>query len=301
MSTRHIAAAAAVLIGGAAWQLPVPPVSGDEYVSLDGHVQAEAARLGGHFAAVDVELRTRDVANLTQEQRSRRAQLMEWLRDYRDRGEFPLNDGFADMAVPIFRDDGGTLCAMAYLIDRSGRSDIVERVAASRNTAYIRELVDDPELVSWLDEWGLSAQEAGRIQPWYEPLPEGEDPDMVGTGYALVSMALAGTSLMTSWANVTNATRLSSALGFLAGSTTAAVGLARLDEGGGTRTIALANTAVGVLAVGAALHGLNSLRRDTGGAAVSEMRLGGAGLTFAPDVITVADRSRPGIVFQARF
>lgn len=288
--------AAAILCTGAAWQQS--GASG----AHETHVRAEAARLRAHFDVVDSELRARDVSMLGAQQQDRRAQLIEWLRDYRREGRFPLNDRYAEAAVPIFRDADGTLCAMAYLIDRSGRGDIVDRVAASRNTAYIRDLVDDPELVAWLDAHGLSANEAGRVQPAYNPpQPPEADPDYVGTGYALASMALAGTSLATTYANIAAGTRLSGVLGLVAGGTTTLAGVLRLDEDGGTESIAVANTVVGVFAMGAALHGLRSLGRDGGQRAANEMRVGRADLTITPDVINVADRSRLGLVFQARF
>jgi hypothetical protein len=60
---------------------------------------------------------------------------------------------------------------MAYLIDRSGRRDLVDRVAATRNNAFIAELADDSALRAWLDSVGLSVTEAARIQPSYPPEP----------------------------------------------------------------------------------------------------------------------------------
>ena len=71
------------------------------------------------------------------QQRKRRHELIHWLTSYRDGGEFPHNDGVAVQPIPIFRDDRDVLCAMAYLISRSGHVDIVNRVAATRNFAYI--------------------------------------------------------------------------------------------------------------------------------------------------------------------
>lgn len=297
MSVRYVAGAATILLAGAAWQHQPAPVR-----SAETHVQAESVRLLAHFDAVDAELRARDVSHMSAAQQERRAQLVEWLGDYRNGGAFPLNAGFADTAVPIFRDTGGRLCAMAYLIARSGRADIVDRVASARNTAYIRDLVDDPELVAWLDEWGLAEDEAARIQPAYSPQPSPDaDADNLSADYALVSMALAGTSLVSTWVNVTDATRASAVLGLLAGGTTAVAGLMRLDDGGATRTVAAANTAVGVLTIGAAIYGFNALRGDGRDSGVSEIRLPGADLTVAPDVINIADRARLGVVFQARF
>ena len=151
--------AAGMLAGGAlpASALPIPEIPA-------GH--REVARLRAHFDSVDAELRDASPAGLTAVQRSNRARLIGWLRQYRDAGVFPRNDRF-EAPTPIFRDARGTLCAMAYLIERSGRGDLVDRVAATRNYAFIPDLADDPALVRWLDSAGLSVAEAARIQPSY--------------------------------------------------------------------------------------------------------------------------------------
>ena len=71
--------------------------------------------------------------------------------------------------MPFFRDGHGAFCAMAYLIERSGRRDLVDRIASTRNNAFIAELANDPALRVWLDSVGLSVTEAARIQPTYRP------------------------------------------------------------------------------------------------------------------------------------
>ena len=133
------------------------------------HRQLEVARLRAHFDSVDAELRQAATRDLSPAQRAARATLIGWLREYREAGSFPLNDRFSDRAMPFFRDSRGVLCAMAYLIDRSGRHDLVNTVAATRNNAFIPELAGDPELRTWLEGAGLSVAEAARIQPFYEP------------------------------------------------------------------------------------------------------------------------------------
>jgi hypothetical protein len=295
MRKAHLAFAIAILLSGAAL-MELRAIAPRE-----AHVRAEIDRLRTHFDVVDTELRARDASALTPDRRARRDRLIEWLRDYRHEGEFPVNAGHADVAVPIFRDADARLCAMAYLIARSGRGDLVERIASERNMAFVRELTDDPELVAWLDDHGLTAAEAGRIQPMYGPIPEEPDNEQVSAPYALASMALSGASLVTSHANITDASRLAGILGLVAGASTAAAGVLRLDEDGGTRTIAVANTAVGVFAIGAALHGLHSMRGADGQPSASRMRVGAAELKIAPGIINVADRSRLGFVLAARF
>jgi hypothetical protein len=131
----------------------------------------EVARLRAHFDSADAELRQAKTLHLSSSQLRSRAILIAWLREYRDAGEFPQNDRFPDRAMPFFRDSRGVLCAMAYLIDRSGRGDFVDRVASTRNNAFIAELASDPAFQVWLDSVGLSVAEAARIQPTYDPGP----------------------------------------------------------------------------------------------------------------------------------
>ena len=127
----------------------------------------EMARLRAHFDSVDAELRHAKVLQFTSSQRRLRALLIGWLQEYRDAGKFPRNDRFPELAMPFFRDSYGALCAMAYLIERSGRRHLVDRIALTRNNAFIAELANDAELRVWLDSVGLSVTEAARIQPTY--------------------------------------------------------------------------------------------------------------------------------------
>jgi hypothetical protein len=219
----------------------------------------EVARLRAHFDSVDVELRQANVAHLTAAQRAARATLVGWLREYRDAGTFPQNDRFPDRSVPFFRDSYGVLCAMAYLIDRSGRGDIVEHVAATRNNGFIPELADDPELVAWLDSTGLSVGEAARIQPSYGPIPTPDD-DAVSTDYAITSILVSGAALTTVGLNLIDPNRSTGWAGVLAGSAGIIAGAVNLDGSGGTDKVAAANMIVGSGAVALGVYRLVSTR-----------------------------------------
>jgi len=129
----------------------------------------EVARLRAHFDSVDAELRHASALQLTPSRRTARATLIGWLQEYRDAGRFPRNDRFPKLAMPFFRDGHGALCAMAYLVERSGRRDLVDRIAMTRNNVFIAELANDPALRVWLDSVGVSVTEAARIQPTYAP------------------------------------------------------------------------------------------------------------------------------------
>ena len=120
---------------------------------------SEVVRLRAHFDSVDSELRAREVSRLTPSQLAQRTRLIAWLHEYRNAGIFPINDRFPDRMVPFFRDSKGTLCAMAYLIDRSGRGDIVNEVARTRNNAFIPDLATDAELAAWLESSGRNPKE----------------------------------------------------------------------------------------------------------------------------------------------
>ena len=295
-----VSTVATLSLTAAAWRAE-RPLSAHE-----AHVRSEGVRLRAHFDQVDVELRARDVSLLSPGQRANRAKLIAWLRDYREAGEFPLNDKFAG-AVPFFRDSKGTLCAMAYLIDRSGRGDIVNAVASTRNNAYIRELVDDRNLVRWLDTWGLTAAEAARIQPAYggNPccyIPPGDvNQNRVDANYALLSMGLGGSSLGTLGFNLFSPSRTSGAAGVLAGTAAIIAGLAHADDLG-DRRVARANVVAGSLAMIGGMRGLlrKADSRAQAPAPPSKQTLASEA-RIAPDLIFSPKETRVGLRMQARF
>jgi hypothetical protein len=127
----------------------------------------EAARLRAHFREVLAELRAKDLAHLSLPQRAARARRIAELERYAGAGRFPRNLDSPGVPIPYFVDANGTHCAMAHLIASTGAGELVARVAAAKNNAFIRELSADPELLSWLEEAGLTVAEAARIQPSY--------------------------------------------------------------------------------------------------------------------------------------
>ncbi len=265
------------------------------------HLRAEQSRLRAHFDSVDNELRAASVSKLSAQQRAMRVNLVSWLRDYRNAGRFPENDRFADRAMPFFRDSHGTLCAMAYLVDRSGRGDIVNRIAKTRNNAFIHELVDDPELVRWIAASGLSVDEAARIQPSYGPPPViVENGDRVRPNYALLSMGLGGTSLGSIGVNLFAPSRLSNALGFIAGAGAIAAGASRIKEGGGTRQVAIADATVGSISVVTALFS-SFWRQHRSTAAKSDVEKARSAAVISPELLVLGNKQRLGLGLHARF
>ncbi len=130
--------------------------------------EPERARIQRHLAAVETMLRMHPPAGLSEAQLRNRLARLDDLRAYREAGEFPKNLDFPDRLIPYFIDAAGVPCAVGHLIIASGHADLAEDVRRTRNHAYIRE-IDDPRLVAWLEESGLTAEEAGMIQPGYGP------------------------------------------------------------------------------------------------------------------------------------
>ena len=288
---------AAGMLGGAL-ALPrgareVPPVG----IDAPGR-RLEVARLRAHFDSVDAELRDAKALELSPTQRTSRVTLIGWLREYREAGQFPRNDRFPEIAMPYFRDSHGTLCAMAYLIDRSGRRDLVDRVASTRNNAFIAELADDPELRAWLDSIGLSVSEAARIQPTYGHTVDDEG---VSTEYALTSILVSGTSLATLGLNLITPSRSTGWAGVIAGSVGVIAGAANLDGTDGNEKVAAANMLLGVGALGTGLSRLINPRPARSVAGSSPQSAGSEGSLSISPLVPTSNGPRLGLAMQARF
>ncbi len=130
---------------------------------------AETARVRAHLLAAEQFLRARSTSGLNRTQLERRAANIAVLREYRSRGQFPHNTEFPNRRVPYFMDSEGTLCALPYLMARSGDRDLVNQVAATHNNAYVAELAGNAEVTEWLTREGLTLEEAALIQPMHGP------------------------------------------------------------------------------------------------------------------------------------
>ena len=222
----------------------------------------ETARIRAHLAAVERELRQRDVGGLTASQQAARTRNLNVLHEYWMRGVFPKNTGFPGARVPYFVDPYGTRCAMAYLIEQSGHGGLVARVATNNNNARIRDLKTDPELVAWLQENGLTAGEAARIQPAYDgPPPTTPDPSTASVGYKTTTGVAIGAGAVTLALNAARtgiSPIVTGVLGIAGGAVGLAAGGPNLDESGSRRTLGFVNVGVGTASV---VFGLYRLAR----------------------------------------
>jgi hypothetical protein len=137
-----------------------------------GSNAVETQLVRAHLERVERELREAPMPGLSPAQRERRAAALDALHSYLEAERFPTNR-VQPTRTPIFIDEDGARCAMAALIESTGQRALVARVAREHNLAHIKELAQDAELVAWLDENGLTVDEAAHIQPSYGiPDPE---------------------------------------------------------------------------------------------------------------------------------
>ena len=90
-----------------------------------------------------------------------RAVNLERLRVYLEAGEFAADE--AGRPASVFRDPEGRLCAMAYLIAASGRTDLVDHVARTNNRLQLADVTEGP-LHDWMLASGLTREEIIKIQ-----------------------------------------------------------------------------------------------------------------------------------------
>lgn len=225
----------------------------------DGARHAEVARVRAHLLGAEQVLLARNLGGISARQRDARRRCLDELRAYRQRGIFPHNHGQLHRRTPVFVDEHGTRCAMAWLIERSGDAGLVRHVATTRNLATIRELADEPELVAWLDRNGLSLEEAARIQPEYGLSLSVEDDERrhaVLGGFGAAVGAL-GTGLNVIGSSPGTRGRVRAWVGITMGLSSAAMGLPALEHEGGVRAIGILDLGLGLLSTGLGLRQLH--------------------------------------------
>lgn len=164
--------------------------------ATDARAVAEITRVQEHLAGALLVMAERDLSLLNEAQRTRRSSLVRTLRAYRNERRFPVNRDFPGERVPYFRDtETGVLCAVGFLLESTGRSELVEQIVATNNHVRVRELAGHPEFREWLDEHGLLLDEAIRIQPEYSEPIVAEPPGPPVARGTLQASALLSTSL----------------------------------------------------------------------------------------------------------
>ncbi len=127
---------------------------------------AEITRLREHFVGAIEMLLQGDVSTLSPERLARRRAVIDALIRYAVQGVFPRNT-YSEMPTPAFVDRSGSPCAVAILCELTGDQVLIERIVSSQNLGRVVEFAKDASFVQWLDDNGLTLEEAARIQPAY--------------------------------------------------------------------------------------------------------------------------------------
>lgn len=176
---KRLGAVTGLVVLMAAWQPALAPTD-------------ETARIRAHLEGVELRMIASPPDGLTPAQQAARAETLAWLAEYRRRGLFPHNHVRPGEGVPIFVDPHGTPCAVGYLLLRSGQDDLVEEIVRTDNLIRVPVLAGNPVLSDWLDERGITLEEAAAIQPAYQG---GDLSTGVETGSTYADLSVGGAVL----------------------------------------------------------------------------------------------------------
>ena len=261
----------------------------------------EVQRIQAHFDSVLTELRLRDVSQLTASQKAERSALIGVLATYRDRGVFPHNRHFPGEAIPYFIDrPTGILCAVAHLLESTGRRDIVDAVAAMDNNVWVAELKGNREFERWLDQHGLTLAEAARIQVPY--IGDGVVPEVSTTFTTRNSSIAIGTATaVTAWNFLVNRNGqqgIASITGMAVGAAAMGYGGALIATGDAPRGIGAASIAVGGISAFLATRGFFKQRHL---AAEAKKAQSVAERTTVTPIVPVSGQNGAGLSLSIRF
>ena len=149
-----------------AYRPPQPPID-----RVDPPVQVEPVD-GHHFAqppdAMPRPQRAFDRATVRAALARARATNIARFRAYQSRGVFPSNT-FSEDKLNVWRDAAGHLCAAATIINASGLTDLVSRVADQNNFIRLADVTSGP-LMDWILTSGLTQDEIAAIQEPFMPV-----------------------------------------------------------------------------------------------------------------------------------
>lgn len=171
--------------------LAAPLLAGEPTTTAVGVSPENLAALRAHYGRVLEELAAADTSHLDTTRQVGRERALEALAAYREAGDFGVDLDPRDRDV-AFVDQDGRRCAVAWLLDDLGETELVEHIAATRNDGFVVELGGIPGLPEALDRMGLSLVEAARIQA---PMGGGNDrpwadePGDAASGPAVLSMS----------------------------------------------------------------------------------------------------------------
>lgn len=141
------------------YALRAPEGDARYFVSDREYIQA-------HLESVLGILRGNPVAGLSDAQLQSRMHLISVLDGYRAAGRFPQNY-YRLERIPVFIDEHHTHCAVGYLMQQTGYEELAQRIAATDNYVWVKDL-RDPEALAWQAQSGFTLEELKLIQGAYD-------------------------------------------------------------------------------------------------------------------------------------
>jgi hypothetical protein len=176
---RHLSPLALLLVAGSASALPNPDtrfrpganhhLGDDSFVAAHGRAPTEAdtekARMKVHLEHVRGLLAARPATEPTLA--ARRSELLGYLDDYIAKGITPKNHALPWRSA-VFIDEGGAICAVGYLIERSAGRALPEKIASLHRYDFLEDIAAAmPEVDAWIRSSGFTLEELASIQPAY--------------------------------------------------------------------------------------------------------------------------------------
>ena len=146
--------------------------------SADPHNATDVKRIQVHLNYVRNLLEEKGTEHLSPSAAENRALMLRILRNYTDTGEFPTNLGESpDVRTPIFIDQHGVSCAVAYLILNSEEQEFKDGMLWLNQKFPLAYLTDvaggrygkraQNMLLKWAKVYGFETEELAMIQPRY--------------------------------------------------------------------------------------------------------------------------------------
>jgi len=129
------------------------------------YATVEDERIRNHLENTEVQMRKVDCSNMSDEMKLAREEKINLLHEYWKMGKFPINTEHKQKYLPHIKDEFGTPCAMAYLIEESGDKQLVQELQKTNNV-FIED-VHEGKLIDWIITSGITKEEACQIQPSY--------------------------------------------------------------------------------------------------------------------------------------
>ncbi|GAB3269433.1 hypothetical protein GCM10027347_39660 [Larkinella harenae] len=216
-----------------------PLIGNESFVAKFGYEPNETTndslRIHTHLEYVEHQLRQKNTNDLSTERQEKRLLLLDKLQEYRQRGIFPKNYSYQHERKPCFIDQDGAICAVGYLVEQTAGREMAEKINDRYQYATIYEM-DDPDLLNWIAESGLTREECQMIQPSYSPPPPPviSKQYKVTNSYAISSALLNGANVALSGAQFMNRPGMNpkqiSTWGILTGLATTTLGIINLEK-----------------------------------------------------------------------